>query len=45
MSHFTGNYPDKLKLVKVIPGGSTQQFRPISLLSVFDKIIEEIIHS
>ena len=51
MSLFTGNYPDKLKLVKVIPihkGGSTQDlnnFRPIYLLSLFDKIIEEIIHT
>ena len=51
MSLSTGNYPDKLKLVKVIPihkGGSTQDrnnFRPISLLSMFDKIIKKIIHS
>ena len=51
MSLSTGNYPDKLKLVKVIPihkGGSTQDlnnFRPISLLSMFDKIIEKITHS
>ena len=48
MSLSTGNYPDKLKLVKVIPihkGGSTQDlnnFRPKSLLSMFDKIIEKI---
>ena len=46
----TGNYPDKLKLVKVITnkGGFTQDlnnFHPISLLSVFDKIIAKIIHS
>ena len=46
MSLSTGNYPDNLKLVKVIPihkGGSTHDlnhFRPISLLSVFDKIRE-----
>ena len=51
MSLSTGNYPDKLKLVKVIPihkGGSTQDlnnFRFISLLSMFDKIIEKITHS
>ena len=51
MSLSTGNYPDKLKLVKVIPihkGCSTHElnnFRPISLISVFDKIIEKIIHS
>ena len=50
MSLSTGTYPDKLKIVKVIPihkGGCTQDlnnFRPISLLS-FDKIIEKIIHS
>ena len=50
MSLSTGNYPDKLKLVKVIPihkGGSTHDldnFRPISLISVFDKIREKIIH-
>ena len=40
----------KNKIVKVIlihKGGSTQDlnnFRPISLLSIFDKIIEKIIH-
>ena len=51
MSFSSGYYPDKLKIVKVIPihkGGSTQDlnnFRPISLLSIFDKIIEKIIHA
>ena len=51
MSLSTGTYPDKLKIVKVIPihkGGCTQDlnnFRPILLLSIFDKIIEKIIHS
>ena len=46
----TGEFPDLLKLVKVIPihkGGSTQDvnnFRPISLLSIFDKMIEKIMH-
>ena len=50
MSLDTGTYPDKLKIVKVIPihkGGCTQDlnnFRPISLLSIFDKIIEKILH-
>ena len=50
MSFSKGIFPDKLKIVKVIPlhkGGSTQDlnnFRPISLLSIFDKIIEKIIH-
>ena len=50
ISFSTGEYPDLLKIVKVIPihkGGSTQDvnnFRPISLLSIFDKIIEKITH-
>ena len=50
MSFLTGEYPELLKIVKVIPihkGGSTQDvnnYRPISLLSIFDKIIEKIIH-
>ena len=50
MSLLTGEYPDLLKLVKVIPihkGGSTQDvnnYRPISLLSIVDKIIEKIMH-
>ena len=48
MSFNTGVYPDLLKIVKVIPihkGGSTQEvnnFRSISLLSIFDKIMEKI---
>ena len=51
MSLSTGTYPDKLKIVKVIlihNGGCTQDlnnFRPISLLSIFDTLIEKIIHS
>ena len=50
MSFLTGEYPDLLKQVKVIPihkGGSSQDinnYRPISLLSIFDKIIEKLIH-
>ena len=50
MSLLSGEYPDLLKIVKVIPihkGGSTQDmnnFRPISLLSIFDKVIEKIMH-
>ena len=50
MSFNTGVYPDLLKIVKVIPihkGGSTQEvnnFRPISLLPIFDKIMEKIMH-
>ena len=45
-----GIFPEKLKIMKVIPlhkGGSTQDsnnFRPISLLSIFDKIMEKILH-
>ena len=51
MSLSTGTYPDKLNIVKVIPipkEGCTQDrnnFRPILLLSIFDKINENIIHS
>ena len=50
MSLDTGTYPDKLKIVKVIPihkRDCTQDlnnFRPISLLSIFDKIIEKSLH-
>ena len=49
-SLLTGEYPDSLKLVKVIPihkGCSTHDvnnYRPISLLSIFDKIIEKLMH-
>ena len=44
-------FPDILKVAKVIPlhkGGSTEElnnYRPISLLSIFDKIIEKIMHA
>ena len=50
MSVLKGDYPDLLKIVKVIPihkGGSTQDtnnYRPISLLSIFDKLIEKLAH-
>ena len=49
-SFSTGIFPEVLKTQKVIPlhkGGSTEElnnFRPISLLSIFDKIIEKIMH-
>ena len=49
MSFITDEYPNLLKIVKVIPihkVGSTQDvnnYRPVSLLSIFDKIIEKLI--
>ena len=49
-SFSTGIFPNLIKIVKVIPihkGGSAQEvnkYRPISLLSIFDKIIEKIMH-
>ena len=48
--HKGGVFPKLMKIVKVIPihkGGSTQDvnnYRPISLLFIFDKIIEKIMH-
>ena len=50
LSFSTGIFPDVLKVSKVVAihkGGSTQEvnnFRPISLLSIFDKIIEKLMH-
>ena len=50
MSLLTDEYPDLIKPVKVIPfykGGETQDvnnYQPISLLFIFDKIIEKIMH-
>ena len=50
ISFITGVFPSDLKIVKVIPihkGGSTDDmnnYRPISLLSVFDKIMEKLMH-
>ena len=49
-SFSSGVFPDILKVSKIIPlhkGGSTLEvnnFRPISLLSIFDKIIEKLMH-
>ena len=49
-SFSSGIFPDALKISKVIPihkGESTQElnnYRPISLLSIFDKIIEKLMH-
>ena len=49
MSFRTGEYPELLKVVEVVPtkGGSTQDinnYRTISLLSIFDKIMEKLMH-
>ena len=49
-SFTSGIFPDALKLSKVIPihkGNSSEEvnnYRPISLLSIFDKIIEKLVH-
>ena len=50
LSFSTGVFPEILKVAKVIPlhkGDSTDElnnFRPISLLSIFDKIMEKLMH-
>ena len=49
MSIRTGVYPGllKLKIVPIHKGGSTHDinnYRPISLLSIFDKIVEKLMH-
>ena len=49
-SFLTGKYPDAVKTSKVIPiykGGETDisnNYRPIPLSSIFDKIIEKLMH-
>ena len=49
-SFSSGIFPDALKICKVVPihkGESTQElnnYRPISLLSIFNKIIEKLMH-
>ena len=50
-SFSTGVFPERLKLAKVIPlhkGNSkleTKNYRPISILPIFDKIIEKLMYS
>lgn len=50
LSLSTGKIPDQLKIAKVIPiykkGDACQtcNYRPISLLSIFDKLLEKIVH-
>jgi len=49
-SFSTGIFPDALKVSKVVPihkGGTMEDlnnYRPISLLSIFDKLVEKLMH-
>ncbi len=49
LSFVSGNYPDQLKIAKVIPlykkceSYFTKNYRPISLLSILNKIIEKLV--
>ncbi len=51
LSFVSGNYPDQLKIAKVIPlfkkcePHFTKNYRPISLLSILNKIIEKLVHN
>ena len=50
LSFSNGTFPDKLKIAKVVPlykGGDksvAKNYRPISILPIFDKIIERLMH-
>ncbi len=50
LSFLSCNYPDQLKIAKVIPlfkkcePHLTKNYRPISLLSILNKIIEKLVH-
>ena len=50
LSFKTGSFPDKIKIAIVIPVHKSRSkldvnnYRPISLLSVFSKIIEKVMH-
>ena len=51
LSLYTGKVPTKMKTAKVIPvfkKGKTDlmsNYRPISLLSIFDKLLEKIVYT
>ena len=51
LSMFDGIVPDKLKTAKVVPifkkgdRSRASNYRPISLLSVFDKLLEKLMYN